>query len=801
MKTIWSIFLSIALAITMMPAIGGLASPAFAGEDDAALQELADNMQHGNAAFNFTSEKSHKKGAMGSDGLPTKYDLRDLGYVTPVKSQSPYGTCWGFSAIAAAESSLLSSGIAKPEDMDETGTLNLSEKHLTYFTYQSIDDPEDSQFGEGRQFDKSATVQDHYNQGGFIVTATSVFSSGIGPNLENRAYPDEPGTNMKDVLGYFGKNKNVNRVKQQKMVNGEPVLKWEDVGYSATDDWSIDHNYRYLQSYVLTESNILPSPAKFTKDKNGKLHYEYNEEATKVLKKELMAGRAISVGFKADTTMPGETKDGKLISRNWAHYTNTPEEDPNHAVTIVGWDDTYSAANFIEGQQPPADGAWLVKNSWGSDEESFPNIGYGGWGIEKTDAAGNKVLDENGNTIHTGYFWLSYYDQSITIPETFEFDRSNVGKSYFLSQYDKMPVDDVAASRISSPAKMANVFYTEDAMNLEQVSCQTTYPGTKVTYNIYLLPDNYKSPDDGYLAESIQKTYEYGGFHKATLDKPLRIQPQQSYAVEVVQEIGGKYCISLQKGMNKKTAKAEGMRFWSKAVMNKGESFISINGKYQDLANEKLKKTLLGKEYYECVIDNLPIKAFGKTADSNLKLEVDELTQVLGAENEKDYLYLSLSGTSDSAKDAKASWVSLNPEIAEVAAFENNDCVGLITPKKLGVANVTASIEGLGTTIAKVYVAPPANEVLKLKPGKKGSLKVTFTDQKKLGIDGYEVIYRIKDKGEWKRKTVSKSRPSVMLKKLKKGKQYQVRVRSFKRTSERTIFGNFGKTAVSKKIK
>ena len=89
-------------------------------------------------------------------------------------------------------------------------------------------------------------------------------------------------------------------------------------------------------------------------------------------------------------------------------------------------------------------------------------------------------------------------------------------------------------------------------MNLEQISCQTTYPGTKVTYNIYLLPDNYKSPDDGYLAESIQKTYEYGGFHKATLDKPLRIQPQQSYAVEVVQENNGKYCISLQKGMNKK---------------------------------------------------------------------------------------------------------------------------------------------------------------------------------------------------------------------------------------------------------
>ena len=116
--------------------------------------------------------------------------------------------------------------------------------------------------------------------------------------------------------------------------------------------------------------------------------------------------------------------------------------------------------------------------------------------------------------------------------------------------------------------------------------------------------------------------------------------------------------VAAAKGMNKKTAKAEGMRFWSKAVMNKGESFISINGKYQDLANEKLKKTLLGKEYYECVIDNLPIKAFGQTADNNLKLEVDDVTQVLGGENKTNYLYLSLSGTSDSAKDAKASWAS-----------------------------------------------------------------------------------------------------------------------------------------------
>ena len=51
----------------------------------------------------------------------------------------------------------------------------------------------------------------------------------------------------------------------------------------------------------------------------------------------------------------------------------------NHAVTIVGWDDTYSKNNFVT--PPEGDGAWIVKNSWDSD-----------WG-------------------DNGYFYVSYYDR------------------------------------------------------------------------------------------------------------------------------------------------------------------------------------------------------------------------------------------------------------------------------------------------------------------------------------------------------------------------------------------------------
>ncbi|MEG0989401.1 MAG: C1 family peptidase, partial [Gordonibacter sp.] len=42
--------------------------------------------------------------------LPEKFDLRNVegkNYVTPVKLQNPWGSCWAFSATAAVESNIL----------------------------------------------------------------------------------------------------------------------------------------------------------------------------------------------------------------------------------------------------------------------------------------------------------------------------------------------------------------------------------------------------------------------------------------------------------------------------------------------------------------------------------------------------------------------------------------------------------------------------------------------------------------------------------------------------------------------
>ena len=67
-------------------------------------------------------------------------------------------------------------------------------------------------------------------------------------------------------------------------------------------------------------------------------------------------------------------------TETYAQYVNVSVA-PNHDVSIVGWDDNFPKEKFLT--PPPGNGAWIVKNSWGS-----------GWG-------------------DNGYLYVSYYDQSL----------------------------------------------------------------------------------------------------------------------------------------------------------------------------------------------------------------------------------------------------------------------------------------------------------------------------------------------------------------------------------------------------
>lgn len=87
-----------------------------------------------------------------------------------------------------------------------------------------------------------------------------------------------------------------------------------------------------------------------------------NDERTALIKKikeHIVENGGVYTAIKAP-----DIGNFKFNPFNGALYHNN-EEYPNHAVTIIGWDDNYSKDNFVS--KPERDGAWIVKNSYGTE--------------------------------------------------------------------------------------------------------------------------------------------------------------------------------------------------------------------------------------------------------------------------------------------------------------------------------------------------------------------------------------------------------------------------------------------------
>ncbi len=715
-KGVLAVLLSLALTVTMMPTgVFAINGPDQSQKtDNSTEKQLASQMQdESQDPFNGPGPKMSSLKKSDKD-FPESFDLRDLGgqdYVTSVKFQNPFGSCWGFAATAAAEISVLGNDAIKGDHT--AANMDLSEKHLTYFAATAIDDPDDPQNGEGVHVAEDITAADRFNIGGVPFIATSVYSSGIGPNLEDRKWDNDTewadaGVNTLKYKGQKGKT-------QKKVIGGATV----NYCYTPYDDWSMQEKSRFKQSYVLKESYLLPTPAGMDENED----YEYVPEGTAAIKEQLQNKRGVQIGYHADTFRPDQSPDGgRYISSNWSQYTFEPEQ-ANHAVCIVGWDDNYPKEKFahkIDGLDdekayelttPEGNGAWLVKNSWGSGEEEFPNHGMGDWGLlQGQDKAPYEVTSD----VHTGYFWLSYYDQTIQLPEALEFDKSNEGSSYYLDQHDYMPVNYVQAAAVEDEVKEANVFKAEVCEELEQISFETTYPDTAVSYEVYLLQDRFADPQDGKLmaSNSEPENYPLGGYHKVDLEKPVMVQRDQYYSIVITQKTPeGKYAANVPASYGKDFAKSQGFTSWNESVINEKESYILMDGQWKDFSDKKIQKEMLtnasNPEEAEILItDNFPIRGYAKErADLNMYLNgignlyLGKDAEVYG--DNKLNLELIVEGDEDASMDdlGEITWKIEDTTFADFTGSTDDPARRTIISKRHGETRLVVTAENLGTVV------------------------------------------------------------------------------------------------------
>lgn len=79
-----------------------------------------------------------------------------------------------------------------------------------------------------------------------------------------------------------------------------------------------------------------------------------------MIKKTIMKCGSLSMLYHVDTDVPYYNEEAHCQYQN---YTTKR----NHMVSIVGWDDNFSASNFLI--TPPGDGAFIIKNSGGTSGE------------------------------------------------------------------------------------------------------------------------------------------------------------------------------------------------------------------------------------------------------------------------------------------------------------------------------------------------------------------------------------------------------------------------------------------------
>ena len=338
---------------------------------------------------------------------------------------------------------------------------------------------------------------------------------------------------------------------------------YDDMGVGCLVSWlgPVEEDFETFSDYTVL-SPVL----------NGTIHVQNviyltrtNYTDNDAVKEALIKYGAVAAGIYYSST---------YMKSNSYYYSGT--NGPNHAITIVGWDDDYSRNNFKT--PAPGDGAWICKNSWGET-----------WG-------------------NNGYFYVSYYDTkcvrlgaydkstyTIILNDTLHYD-----KNY---QYDIIGITDYLITG-NETIWYENIFKATDN---ELLTAFSTYFNATTDWTAQIYVNN--------ALKLTQNGKSAPGYYTFNLDNAIPLKTGDTFKILIKITVPGEIA---------SVPISEKVRS-NRILYSKGLSFFSLDGKnWIDLYDYKAEFPQYGHTYDSQVAC---IKAF-TTYYSSSNIVLDNLKSV-----------------------------------------------------------------------------------------------------------------------------------------------------------------------------
>ena len=470
------------------------------------------------------------KAKMTAASIDTKFNLKT---VIPdnlsIRNQQQTNSCWAFAALSSLETNIALSNWKN--NTNTSKIYDFSERHMEYAT--------------SRIFKNNAVNTKGYNRnvgdGGNWYYAQSYLTNGTGAINES----DMKFENNEDQI-------ELSQI-QNKTVTSQvyDTIEFED--YMKADAGKKNEIMNQIKQHIQNYGSVFAS-----------IHGDSS----------------------SSSIYPCYNNDTGAI-----YCSNSLTHKPDHAISIIGWDDNYPIDNFHKDSKPKSPGAWIIRNSWGEREEyklqefkemileALQNQGYD----EYTDVSQitDDMIKTLGFTIEgdiaykkigdNGIMYVSYEDCNISktingiVKATDDVDYENI------YQYDEyFPAYQIGFR--SKNIMLCNVFDRKNSSGKEYLTQVSLYAPETYTCKVYVNPNGEGKTQNDLQSVKLKsgesETFN-AGYHTLEFEKPVEITGNK---FTVVIEIEGTNSNELTFLLEVQTDQIEQLKY---AKVETGKCFVA----------------------------------------------------------------------------------------------------------------------------------------------------------------------------------------------------------------------------------